>query len=250
MAYTAFSPLSVSDLTNKSIFALSKSVSSLFSPLRSTLSPVLMALLDELDLNTQQMGLHMNKNQKGRFTQPLRVLDKDRDALLGEIFRVSSSFLRSSSDDKKQAATELQYFLSPYRGIAYLPANDETAAVEEMMMKFNADPALVTAANVLDLGRVFSAVAAKNTEYKTQYNAQKDDKVANRGSASNYRPMTITSFVQLCTALEQAYNYAPDDNITVLFNKVDEYRKTYHALIGTDDDDDETTTTTDTASNA
>jgi len=46
------------------------------------------------------------------------------------------------------------------------------------------------------------------------------------------KPTAVASYIQFCTAIEQAANLTPNPEIIALFNQLDDLRKKYHSLEG------------------
>jgi len=230
MNYVSFSPVYVNLLTISGLFSLNKSTIELAKPLVPTLGNIPAAALAELEVAQQNLGLGMNRGQKSGLSDNMKVLDKERDAFLVEIFRVSGSYLRSSDEAKKSASSALHLFLAPYKGVAAQPINFETGTVADMVVKYRARPDLQAAAQTLDMHNLFDKLEAKNTELNTIYQSRTAEYAERNAAASEFKPAAVAAYIQFCTSIEQAFNFAPNDTTTALFNQMDEYRKKYHAL--------------------
>lgn len=232
MEYHNFSPLYVSNLTIAGIYSLTKSTLDLAKPLIPELGVIPAAAFSQLELANNALGLGMNKSQKSAFTPQVKLLDKERDAFISEAVRIPNSYLKSSDPVKKAAATTLHLFLAPYRGIISQPVNIETGLVTDMVAKYKARPDLQAAAKTLEIDNVFTQLEAKNGELNAIYVSRNAEYAESDTAASEFKPAVVTAYIQFCTSIEQAYNYAPTDTIIALFNKMDEYRKNYHGLEG------------------
>ena len=230
MNYTSFSPLYIANLNISNLYGFNKAVLDLTQPIIPHLNAIVAAAFNELKSSTNTLGQNMNQNQKNAYTDTVKLLDKERDGYASEIFRVTSSLLRSSIDTKKAAATTLQLFLSPYKGITSQPVSSESSTTDSMVAKYKANPTLVEAGKLLEIDKVFDKLEAKNEEVKVAYNAKTTEAATKDDSATSAKPAAVAANIQFCTALEQAYNYTPSDEVTALFNKIDEIRKKYHAL--------------------
>lgn len=230
MNYTSFSPLYIANLNISNLYGFNKAVLDLTQPIIPHLNAIVAAAFNELKSSTNTLGQNMNQNQKNAYTDTVKLLDKERDGYASEIFRVTSSLLRSSIDTKKAAATTLQLFLSPYKGITSQPVSSESSTTDSMVAKYKANPTLVEAGKLLGIDEVFDKLKAKNEEVKVAYNAKTTEAATKDDSATSAKPAAVAANIQFCTALEQAYNYTPSDEVTALFNKIDEIRKKYHAL--------------------
>ena len=230
MDYTSFSPLHVNGLSVSNVYGINTIILDLAKPLTTHLNGIVNAAFNELQTTTNTLGQNLNQNQKNTYTNAVKLLDKERDGYASEIFRVTASLLRSSIDTKKAAATTLQLFLSPYKGITSQPVSSESSTTDSMVAKYKANPTLVEAGKLLGIDEVFDKLKAKNEEVKVAYNAKTTEAATKDDSASSAKPAAVAANIQFCTALEQAYNYTPSDEVTALFNKIDEIRKKYHAL--------------------
>jgi hypothetical protein len=143
--------LYVSRLSISAIYSLNKSTIELAKPVATALGPVALAALSQLEAAHEALGSGMNKSQRSALTPELRALDEKRDADVLEIFRVCRTYLLSKDEAKKAAASTLQLFLVPYRGVARQPINTETGTLADMTAKYKAQPTLVAAATLLDL---------------------------------------------------------------------------------------------------
>lgn len=230
MTYTSFSPLHVNGLSVSNLYGFNRAVLELAQPIVPHLNAIVVAAFNQMKSSTDTLGQNMNQNQKNTYTDAVKLLDKERDAYGSEIFRVTSSLLNSSIDTKKAAATTLQLFLSPYKGMNAQPINSESSTIDSMVAKYKSNPTLVEAGKVLEVDEVFDKLLAKNEEVKVANNAKTTEAATKDDSASSAKPAAVAANIQFCTALEQAYNFTPSDEVTALFNKIDEIRKKYHAL--------------------
>lgn len=230
MNYVSFSPLYVNLLTISGVFSLNKSTIELAKPLVPNLGSIPAATLAQLELAQQELGAGMNQSQKSALSDALKALDKERDAFIAEIFRVTGSYLRSSNEAKKSAASTLHLFVVPYKGVASQPVNIETGTVTDMVLKYRARPDLQAAAQTLGIDNLFDEVDSKNMELNSFYSNRTAEYAERNEAASSFKPAAVAAYIQFCTSIEQAFNFAPNETITALFNVMDEYRKKYHAL--------------------
>jgi len=228
----SFSVLSVNNLTINNLFALSKSSYDIAIPVRTEIGGIPNAVLTQGITDNENLGQQINKNQKSGLTDALKPLDKERDNLQAELNRTVTFHGKSTDAAKKAAAETLKLFLTPYWTAASLPLNTQTGVITEMMAKYKANAALVAAAVTTGLDGTFTALEAKNMEFDTVYLTRNDEVSAREVSGSSLKPAAIASYIQFCTAMEQAANYTPNDAIISLFNNMNTLRKKYHALGG------------------
>ena len=232
MENKVLSSLYVAKLSINDIYGLNKSIVDLAKPVVSEIGTIPAAALSHLETTNQNLMVSMNKNLKSTFTEDVQALDKDRDTDIAEIKRVTSSYLKSSDALKKSAASTLHLFLTPYWGIAALAQDTETGVVDEMLMKYKARPDLMAAAKTLDIDTLFTSLETKNKAFDVKFKSRNTEYSERDSSASSVKPAAVAAHIQFSTALEQAANFTPSDTIIALFNKIDELRKKYHALEG------------------
>lgn len=230
MSKLSFSPLYVAKLNNNGMFALGSSTVELANPVKTEIGGIPAAALTQLETDTQNLGKQINKNQKSALTESLTILDKERDDVDAEKNREIATAAKSSDPAKKAAAKALQLFLNPYRGLSTKPLDVETQIIAEMLVKYNASADLKAAAQKLGIDGLFTLLGTKNTAFDTLYKSRITESSEQEVSGTSLKPAVVDSYIQFCLAIEQAANFAPTDSIIVLFNKMDELRKKYHAL--------------------
>jgi hypothetical protein len=230
MNYVSFSSLYVNMLPISGLFSLNKSTIELAKPLMPQLGTIPVAALAELELAQQNLGLGMNKAQKSELSDDVKLMDKERDGFLDEIFRVPGSYLRSNDAAKKSAATTLHIFLVPYKGVQAQPINFETGTIVDLVQKYRARTELIMAASVLGIDGLFNQLEAKNDALNAIYQDRTAEYSEREIAASAMKPAAVSAYIQFCTSIEQAENFSPSATIAALFNKMDEHRKHYHAL--------------------
>ena len=225
-----FSALYLSRLTNGEIFSLGKSSIDLSVPVESQLGAIEKAALEQLKAAMGTLGMALNKNQKSELTEEAQKFEKLRDEDILEIFRRVKSDLRSRSEEKKQAASKLQLFIAPYKGMNRFPLDVESGILFEFCEKYNASPDLKNAANSIGISDLFDDLATNNAAFDDIYNRRTVGKASRGTSASAQRNKAIAAYSQYATAIEQAVNLMPNETITALFNQLDQVRKQYRPL--------------------
>lgn len=228
----SFSPLYVAKLPLKGLYALNKSTIELAKPVVAQIGPIAAAGLTYLETINQNLVLSLNKTSKSAYTADLKKLDAERDADINEIKRETSSAIRSSNAEKKQAGSVLQLFLSPYWDVAAMALDVETGILDDLLVKYNARPELIAAAKKLGIEGLFVSLATKNQAFDVKFKSRNTEYSERTESASSVKPAAIAAYVQFCTAMEQMVNFAPNDTVVALFNQMDELRKTYRSQEG------------------
>ena len=230
MSKLSFSPLYVAKLNNNGMFALGNSTVELANPVKTEITGIPAAALTLLETDTQSLGQQINKNQKSAYTAEVKFFDTDRDQGVAEIVREVATDAKSSDLAKKAAAETLQLFLKPYHGLSTEPLDIETQIIAEMLVKYNASTDLKAAAQKLGIDGLFTLLGTKNTAFDALYKSRITESSEQEASGTSLKPAAVASYIQFCTAIEQAANLTPSPAITALFNKMDELRKKYHAL--------------------
>lgn len=230
MSPIKFSPLYVSKLTNEEIYSLGKSTIDLSVPVAEQLGVIENAALSQLKQANEVLGVRLNKNQKSELTGETQKLDKARDEDILEIFRLVKNDIRSRNEEKKSAASKLQLFISPYKGVDRLPLDVESGVLFELVEKYKASADLQNAASIVGVSELFDSVQANNAAFDTIYNQRTVGKASRETSATSQRSRVIVTYTQYATAIEQAVNLTPGDTLLALFNQLDEVRKQYRSL--------------------
>lgn len=246
MSNLQFSPLYVARLSVNASYAINESVITLATPLRADLGLICVAALDQLSDITVRLGQSINQNQKSGITGSMKAVDKERDADTNMIFSIDGNYLRSSDPELKLAASTLQLFLTPYKGLATLPFDVQTRVTREMLAKYNASAELKDAAVTLGLDKIFGSLETKNNNFEALYGERNDEYANQTVSGTSLKPTANAALTQFCTVLEQTANLMPNNTILALFNKIDALRKKYHALESGGNDKTDTTNTPDT----
>jgi len=236
MSNLSFSSLHVNNLTINNAFSLFKSSVDFAIPVKSYLGEIVNAALTKLMTDNENFGQQINKNQKSGLTDDLLPLDKDRDSTQAEINRTVSFYEKGSDEVKKAFALKLKLFLTLYWNAASLPLNTQTGVISEMLGKYKANQELIAAAHALGIDTLFTALETKNNAFDVVYKSRNSEVSGRETSGSSLKPAAIASYNQFCTAIEQAANLTPNENILALFNNLDTLRKKYHALGGSGKD--------------
>ncbi|MHB9141952.1 MAG: DUF6261 family protein [Paludibacter sp.] len=233
MSNFLFTVLYVAKLSINNAFSLFKTSIELARIVELQLNPVLVAALNQFATDNEKFGKQINKNQKSALTDDMKPLDDERDSLFSIIKRAVNSFQKSSDPASKAAAKLLYLLLTPYWKAGSLPLNSETDILDELLAKYKASPELKAAAVALNVDATFTLLETKNTAFKALYQSRITEFAAReKASGTSLKPATVASYIQFCTALEQAVNLTPNAESIALFNKLDELRKKYHLLEG------------------
>jgi len=227
-----FSSLYAAKLPINSLYSLNKSTIELAKPIIKEIGTIPAAALTKLENVNLSLGAAMNKSLKSGFTSEMKTLNKDRKSDISVIKSVTSSYLKSNDPLKKADASAMHLFLEPYWGVDSFAQDVQTGIVSEMLIKYNARPELLAAAQRLGIDTLFTSLGVKNDAFDIKFKSRNTEYAERETSASDIKPDAVTVYIQFCTCIEQACNLTPNDTLIALFHKMDELRKVYHGLEG------------------
>lgn len=228
-------------LTVDNLFSLCKATIDCANPVKESIGSLPKAILALLETNNLAMGKQMNKALKSVLTEQITALDLDCDDRFAEIKRNVTTHLRGRNPEKKAAAEELKIFFGPYWDTDTKPLNTQISLLKELMGKFYASPKLKTHGATIGIIDMMAGLETTNNELAVVYQTRNDEGAALDGpSASSLKSATARSYEQFCIAIEQAVNFTPTETLVMLFNQMDELRKTYARLMRKKDKEEET----------
>lgn len=110
----------------------------------------------------------INPNASIAFTDELAEIDKERDALLAQVFRRIDMAADSPVEADRTAAALLLPIVAPYRGISANEYTKETAQITGMMRDLGIDEA-TDALDALTLGAYVQKVRQANNRFNQKY---------------------------------------------------------------------------------
>lgn len=225
-----FSVLPISHISNDNVSSLLKSTGDIAIPVRSFLGEMINAVLEVFLLNVQKYGEQVNAQQKSKFTEQVTTIDAKNDKLLAEIKRTVVFISKSRDVNKSKAAHNVDFFFSPFWNAAKRPIKTQADDISDMFVKYHADPALINDATQVGIAEFMNELEVSNNELVSIYLNRNEETGARGASSSDLRPAAVDSYVQLCSAVEQAVNFTPNDTNVTLFNSMEALRKKYAPL--------------------
>jgi hypothetical protein len=230
MKKETFFSLRTSHLSNNNANSLFQSTIQMVIPVRTQLGDMVNAILDQFISSAQKFGEQVNAQHKSKLTDPLKEMDKKNDNLLSEIKRTVVFMSKSRDLNKKTAAQEMEFFLTPYWDVNKHPVKTQAEDTTDMFAKYHANVALQAAASELGIDALFTELEASNTELNATY-LERNKEIGNRSeSGSDLRPEAETAYIDLCNMVEQAANFTPSPVLQTLFNDMDALRRKYAPL--------------------
>ena len=188
------------------------------------------AALTEMEQTGRAFRAQTNRSKKSQLTDQVNAERKVCVDVYAEIKKTVVYETSSRIEPRKQAATELQFFLKPNWDITKAPLGDQIDQTEKLMLQYRANPLLVNAAQTIGVDMQMNELEANNTSLKTTFKARELEDGKQAPSGSNLRPAATDSYSRFCNIIEQAANFTPNAAILDLFIKMDMLRKRYHAL--------------------
>ena len=210
--------------------------------IKSSLGALLIAVLDAMISFNTSLGANRNRVTKSTKTAKVQAADKLRDQWDAELNRKVTSACKSMVEAEKEAGIELKTFLTPYWDVARQSIPTETDSLKEMLEKYKDSETLQAYATTIGVSTIFTQIEAANLATETLYNTRSDEKAANTGpSATSYKDDVVLTYNDFCLLVEKAVTYTPSDELTTLFNKLNEQRNKFAVIYNASDKSDDNT---------
>ena len=225
-----FSVVAISHLSNDNANSLFKSTGDIIIPVRTQLGDMINAVLDVFLPNAQKFGEQVNAQRKSKLTELVTAIDKKNDKLLAEIKRTVVYISKSRDVNQSKAAHNVDFFFSPFWNAAKKPIKTQADDFSDMFVKYHADSELMNDAALVGITQFLDELEVSNNELVNIYLNRNEETGARGASGSDLRPAVSDSYAQLCSAVEQAVNFTPNDTNVTLFNNMDALRRKYAPL--------------------
>jgi hypothetical protein len=236
-----FTIVALSRLKIDDLFSLIKSTITFADRVKESLGQLLGFILAKLISDFNAMEQQMNKAMKNVLTPQLTEMNADREDRYAEIKRNITTAQKGRNEEKKGAANNLKVFLDPYWDANKKSLNTQTELYYDILTKFEANETLIAAATTIGVLDMMEGLAESNSAFDEVYQIRLEQEAAAGGpSATSLRATATESYNQFCTALEQAANFMPTEVVLILFNQLDELRKTYARMVHDEEDEEPT----------
>jgi len=237
----------MNNYTFNSVYAFKLSIDNLSGLIKSTISFATAvktqlgdpekAALSQLIAENAKFQPMVKNPRKIELTDILVLLNDERKERFSEIKRTIKLHLLGRDARKRKAAQTLVVFFQSYWGVMNEPMNTITGTLNEMFAKYKADNELKEAAVVAGFDILLSEFETCNNDFNDIYIQRAAIEAAHELSASEQKSIVSKSYSQFCNVIEQAVNYAPNEDILSLFNNMNDLRKTYAVSIPSVKDD-------------
>jgi len=200
-------------------------------PVKSYLGEIANVALIDLQPKAAAFSAQASSQKKSKYTDEVVVDRKTSTRLIAEIKRAYVYESKSRDTGKKLAAQNFAFFFEPYSNITTGPIGSQMDQTQEMLVKYKADPLLISAAQTIGIDTLMTELETDNNMLKAVYQTRTTEIGNRETSSTDLRPATTESYVQFCTIIEQVVNLTPNDSLLTFFNSMNELRKKYNALI-------------------
>jgi hypothetical protein len=219
------------DLSNPDAASLITQTCEHASKVKDDLGEMANVSLAELTTNAARFSAQANRPRKSKYSDQVADDRKASANLFSEINRVVVFESKSRDADKRQAALDFELFFHPYSSLPKGPIGTQMEQTNEMIKKYKADPALISAARLIGVDVLIDELDTDNNSLREVYETRTADMGNREASSTDLRPPATESYMQFCSIIEQAVNLTPNDSIVELFNYMDELRRKHSALI-------------------
>lgn len=227
-------------LSIDNVLGLIKSTINLAIMVKDELSELDKAILNQLIANNLLFEPKVKNPRKSEFTDLVNLANTDRKERFAEIKRTIKLHLKGLDAKKKAAAKTLDFFFSTYWDTINEPMNSVTGLMSGMFEKYKVNVDVKAAAPIIAVDTFITEFEISNHSFDLVYNQRLANDAAHELSASDQKKSVCDSYIEFCTAIEQAANFTPNESVLSLFQKMNELRKTYHSLEPVSKDKSET----------
>lgn len=226
-----FKPLHVSHASNEDATILFWSTYDFALPVRSHIGTTADAILANLITDTKACRAQVARQRKSVLSDDVKALRKTCRELFAEIKRTISFSAQSRLVNLHTPGEELKSFFKPNWHIPKEALPTQIQMTVNLMKKYYAEPELVTAAQAIGVDALMSDLETTNATLKTIYLERIEEVGGRPASGTDLRPAANESYMQFCTAIEQAVRYTPNEELIGLFQLMNVQRKVTHRLM-------------------
>ena len=200
-------------------------------PVKSYLGEMATAALNDFVPKATAFSAQVSRQRKSKFTVNVQADRNVSTNLFAEIKRTIVFESKSRDTAHKQATGNFGFFFEPYSDYSTGPIGPQMEQTQEMMLKYKADTALKSDAQLIGVDTLMTELETDNNSLMAVYQTRTKETGNRETSSTDLRPGTTESYVQLCTVIEQGVNLTPNEQMLSLFNSMNELRKKHNALI-------------------
>lgn len=224
----AFKSLHVAHLSHDDAATLFQFTYEIAIPVREHMGTTANAILDKLIADTVACSAQVNRQRKSALSDTVKELRKTCNNLLSEIKRTIKFNAQSRNQKLSEAGSELKFFFKSNWDLNKKPLGTQMEETTFMLKEYQANDALRAAALTIGVDALLTELQTANTKLETIYLTRIEEVGSRPPSGTNLRPPANESYMQFCTAIEQAARYTPNDELTKLFHEMAVLRNEAH----------------------
>jgi hypothetical protein len=225
------SQLSVFRLPNEDAATLFKLTYEIAEPVSNTIGEMGLAAYTAGYKSMLPFFAQISQIQKSEFTGQITSVRAVCNDLSSEINRVITFETKSRVSTKKDAANMLKFDLKPYWDLSRKSIAIQFEKTDEMIEKINNSPELKAAAIEIKIDTILTELETKNTTLTKLYKDRLQEVSSRDESSTNLRPEAQEGYRLFCEVIELATHFTPNQDLTNLFNQMDELRVKYRAML-------------------
>lgn len=226
-----FKSIHVAHLSHEYAVNLFRSTYEKAIPVRSYIGATADAILTELIVDTDACFAQLFRQRKSILTDDVKTLRKRCNNLFAEIKRTISYCAKSSTESLNMAGKELDLFFRPNWNIQKDALPIQIEITIDFIDKYHANPELVAVGEVIGVNALMTELKTTSLKLEKIYMDRNAEVSSRPASGTNLRPAANDSYMQFCTAIEQAARYTPNPELFKLFRQMNEHRKMAHKLV-------------------
>jgi len=227
----AFKALHVAHLNHDDAMALFWSTYKLAIPAREHIGTTANAILTELIGNTDACRAQTHRPRKSPLSDRIKTLRKTCNNQWAETKRTISFAAQSSNSALSKPGQELKFFFKPNWNIQQEALPTQIEITTQLIKRYRETANIRAAAQAIGIDALLDQLEATNAELSANYRTRTNEISSRPPSGTNLRPAANDSYMQFCTAIEQAARYTPNNELVKLFGEMNEYRKETHKLL-------------------
>jgi hypothetical protein len=200
-------------------------------PVAPQMGEVAVKIVTKLNINYIEMKSEAEHSRRSPLTESIKKANAECDATLNDIKRSAKTGEQSTIPVKADAGKTLVFFLEPFWNLNKEPLASQIKLTDELLLRYNNQPPLQAAAQMLNFSELFPTLGQQNTTLDTLYNQRMNEQIAESPAASRLRGGIAEGYNGFSDIVVKTVNQeqAPPA-IVELFNQMDYLRKKYSAL--------------------
>ena len=229
--YSVFKSLHISHLDNGSAVTLFYAAYETALPVRGYIGTTADSILSDLIRDAAACSEQVGRQRKNALSDDVKALRKTCLDLFAEIKRTIVFAAKSRVEHLHAAGEELKFFFEPFWNIPKKALEVQMDMTVGLQLRYNTQPEIRMAAQVIGIDTLMTDFEITNSRLLSVYLDRNEEVGARPASGTDLRPAANESYMQFCTAIEQAVRYTPNEELIGLFQLMNVQRKAAHKLM-------------------